>query len=104
MKHLLLSAVSVVALVSPALAQTTIRGVELSSADVARVDRQCDALRFRQSGSLGSNPPEEPAAGEIVSDPASYWAEHADGMDAALARIDLDTLTIADCRAAGFYD
>ena len=89
---------------APGLAQSSIRGVQLSATDAARVDRQCDALRFRQSQSLASDPPEEPPAGEIVSDPASFWAEHADGMDAALAAIDLNTLTIADCRAAGFYD
>ena len=104
MKNLLLSAVLAGVLVSPALAQTSIRGVELSSVDASRVDRQCDALRFRQSGSLATNPPEEPAAGDMVADSASYWADHADGMDAALAKINLDTLSIADCRAAGFYD
>lgn len=87
----------------PALAQTAIKGIDLSAADAGRVDRQCDALRVRESGSLASNPPEEPTAGVIVSDPASYWAEHANGVDAALARINLDTLTVRDCREAGFY-
>ena len=93
-----------VGLASP-VAAMSIRGVELSDTDAARVDRQCDALRFRNSGSLGSEPPPEPPAGYIVSDPSSYWAEHADASDAALVRgIDLDTLTVRDCRAAGFYD
>lgn len=89
---------------SPVLAQTAIKGIELSPTDAARVDRQCDALRFRQPDSLASSAPEEPPAGVIVSDPSSYWAENADGMDAALARINLDTLSIRDCRDAGFYN
>lgn len=104
MHKLLLASLLMVSLVSPVVAQSAIRGVALSPADAARVDRQCDALRFRQPDSLASRPPEEPAAGVIVSDPSSYWAENADGMDAALARINLDTLSVRDCRAAGFYD
>ena len=104
MRNLLLFAVLGVALVSPTLAQTSIRGVDLSPTDAARVDRQCDALRFRQPDSLASIPPEEPPAGVIVSDSSSYWAERADGIDSALANIDLDTLSVTDCRAAGFYD
>lgn len=92
-----------VGLASPAAAMS-IKGVELSDTDAARVDRQCDALRFRNSGSLVSDPP-EPPAGYIVSDPSSRWAEHADASDAALIRgVDLDTITVRDCRAAGFYD
>jgi hypothetical protein len=103
MKKSLLIAV-LAALATPATAQTAIKGIELSPTDAARVDRQCDALRFRQADSLGSTPPEEPQAGEIVSDPSSYWAENADGLDAALAKINLDTLSIRDCREAGFYN
>jgi len=102
--RILLTALLLAVATTPGLAQASIRGVELSPADAARVDRQCDALRFRQSQSLASNPPEEPPPGTIVGDPASFWAENADGMDAALAAVDLDTLTIAECRAAGFYD
>ena len=76
-----------------------------SPTDAARVDRQCDVLRFRISASLASSPPEEPPAGTIVSDPSSYWSEHADASDAALIKgIDLDTLSVRDCREAGFYD
>ncbi len=102
--RMLLTVLLVVATTAPGLAQASIRGVGLSAADAVRVDRQCDVLRFRQSQSLAANPPEEPAAGESVSDPASFWSERADGVDAALAAVDLDTLTIAECRAAGFYD
>ncbi len=90
--------------VAPAAAMS-IKGVELSPTDVARVDRQCDAVRFRNAGSLASEPPDEPEAGYIVSDPSGYWAEHADASDAALVKgVNLDTLTVRDCRAAGFYD
>jgi hypothetical protein len=93
-----------VATIAPAAAMS-IRGVELSPTDAARVDRQCDALRFRNSGSLASEPPDEPPPGEIASDPSSYWSEHADASDAALIKgVNLDAITIRDCRAAGFYD
>jgi len=93
-----------IGLVAPAAAMS-IKGVQLSPTDEARVDRQCDALRFRTSRSLASEPPEEPPAGYIVSDPSSYWAEHADASDAALTKgVNLDTLSVRDCREAGFYD
>ncbi len=91
-------------LCTPVAAQTAIKRIELSPTDTARVDRQCDVLRFRQPDSLASSTPAEPPAGVIVSDPSSYWAENADGMDAALAKINLDTLSIRDCREAGFYN
>jgi hypothetical protein len=90
--------------VAPAAAMS-IKGVELSATDAARVDRQCDSLHFRTSRSLASDPPPEPPAGYIVSDPSSYWAEHADGSDAALVKgVDLDTISVRDCRKGGFYD
>ena len=103
MKKILLIAL-LTALATPVAAQTAIKGIELSPTDAARADRQCDALRFRMPDSLASSTPEEPPAGVIVSDPSSYWAENADGMDAALAKINLDTLSISDCRKAGFYN
>jgi len=103
MKKILLLAV-LACLTTPVAAQTSIKGVELSPTDAVRVDRQCNSLRFRQTQSLGSNPPEEPAAGVMVSDPSSHWAENADGMDAALAKINLNTLSVRDCREAGFYN
>lgn len=103
MKKILLIAL-LGAMATPVAAQSAIKGIELSPTDAARVDRQCDALRFRIPDSLASNPPEEPPSDVIVSDPSSYWAENADGMDAALARINLDTLSIRDCRDAGFYN
>jgi hypothetical protein len=41
----------------------------------------------------------------IVSDPSSYWAENADASDAALVKsVDLNAITVRDCRRAGFYD
>ena len=104
MHRLLMASLFLASLASPVLAQTAIRGIELSPTDAARVDRQCDALRFRMPDSLASSTPEEPAPGEVVSDPSSYWAENADGMDAALAKINLDTLSVRDCREAGFYN
>lgn len=90
-------------LVGPAAAMS-IRGVELSPTDEQRVDTQCDNLRFRNSRSLMDEPP-VPPPGYIVSDPAGYWSEHADASDAALIKgVDLNAITVHDCRAAGFYD
>ena len=88
---------------TPVMAQTSIKGIELSPDDVGRVQRQCDALRAQSMRSLGSGDPEPPAAGEIVGDPAGYWADNADGMDEALSRLNLGSLTLRDCREAGFY-
>ena len=79
MHKLLITSLLFASLASPVLAQTAIKGIELSPTDAARVDRQCDALRFRQPDSLASSEPEEPAPGAIVADPSSYWAENADG-------------------------
>ena len=93
-----------IGLVVPAAAMS-IKGVQLSATDAARVDRQCDALRFRTMRSLADDPPDEPAPGYVVSDPSSYWSEHADASDAALIKgVNLDTITVRDCRASGFYD
>jgi hypothetical protein len=104
MRRISLVLIMTLSLSAPAVAMS-IKGVELSPTDEARVDRQCDALRFRTSRSLASEPPEEPPAGYVVSDPSSYWAEHADASDAALTKgVNLDTLTVRDCRNAGFYD
>src|SRR5690606_35166023 len=83
MRRLMLVLLFGTALVAPVMAMS-IKGVQLSPTDEARVDRQCDVLRFRSMASSASNPPEEPEAGVIVSDPSSYWAEHADASDAAL--------------------
>lgn len=104
MRRVSLALLLTVCLIAPAAAMS-IKGVELSATDAARVDRQCDVLRFRNSGSLSSEPPDEPPAGYIVADPSSYWSEHADGSDAALIKgVNLDTITERDCRAAGFYE
>lgn len=97
-------ALVLVATALPVSAQTSIKGIELSPREVPRVDRQCDVLRFRQSGSLGSTTPEPPAAGDNPSDPSAYWASGADEMDEALTRINLGSISIRDCREAGFYD
>ena len=104
MRQLSLVLLLTAGLVAPAAAMS-IKGVELSPTDAARVDRQCDALRFRQSDMRASNPPDDPPPGYVVSDPSSYWSESADASDAALIRgVDLDLVTVRDCRKAGFYD
>ncbi len=103
MPKLVMAMLLAVAVVSPAAAQTSIRGVELSSTDAARVQRQCDVLKFKEMQSLAADTPEPPDPGVILSDPAAYWADGADGMDASLARVNLNTLSLRDCREAGFY-
>jgi hypothetical protein len=95
--------VALLILASPAVAQTSIRGVELSPEDAGRVARQCDALNAREMRSLAAETPEEPLPGETVSDAAGYWADSATGVDSALSRLNLDTLTLRECRQAGFY-
>lgn len=91
------------AVATPAIAQTSIRGVELSPTDAARVQRQCDVLKIREMRSLASEDPPEPLPGESVSDPASYWATGANEVDAVHSKVNLDTLTLRECRKAGFY-
>lgn len=103
MKTSTLVAALVILSASPAFAQTSIRGVELTATDAARVQRQCDVLKIKEMRSMASEPPEEPLAGETVTDPAGYWADTANAADSALSRINLDTLTLRDCRKAGFY-
>jgi hypothetical protein len=99
----ILALLLLVGLATPAAAQTSIRGIELSPEDVGRVQRQCNALAAQSMRSLGSSEPEAPEPGVIVSDPAGFWAENADAMDEALSRINLGSLTLRDCRAAGFF-
>jgi len=103
MKVILVAAI-ILGGMSPAFAQTSIKGTELSPGDAARVDRQCDVLRFRQPSSLASKEPPPPEPGDEPSDPSAYWATGADGMDEALSNINLGTLSKRDCSDAGFYD
>ena len=104
MNKLLIVGAILVASAMPAMAQSSIKGIELSATDAARVDRQCDVLRFRQPSSLAARTPEPPPPGYTPSDSSSYWAEGADGMDEALSHINLSSVSIRDCREAGFYD
>lgn len=98
---ILVSAVLAVSGVAPAMAQTMVRDVAISDADLGRVQAQCDALRSRELRSLAADDGEPPAAGVIVSDPASVWADGANAMDSAVSRLNLDALTLRDCREAG---
>jgi len=102
MKRLMMIALICASVTPAALAQDSIRGVPLSPEDVGRVQRQCDALQAQQMRSLAAETPEPPEAGEIVSDAAGFWADRATGMDEALSHINLGSITLRDCRAAGF--
>lgn len=86
---------------APANAQVVIRNVPVSTEDLGRVKRQCDALRALSMRSLIDDDGDPPPPGVIISDPANPWAEGADGTDSALAKIDLSRLTLKDCREAG---
>lgn len=89
------------AMAGPAVAQTSIRGIDLSPDDAARVARQCDAVKAREMRSLAADTPDVPET--PPSDAAAYWATNGTGMDEALSRINLGSLTLRDCRQAGFY-
>lgn len=103
MQKIMIAAAVVLLVASPVLAQSSIRGIELSPDDAARVARQCDAINAREMRSLAAEDPPEPLPGETVSDAAGFWADSATGIDSALAKINLNTLTLRECRQAGFY-
>lgn len=112
---------SVMSLSSFAMAQTMIGSAEVSAEDLPRVQAQCDALVTRaatedaqsvtnESTSTESPSSETPSTDEAApvggtsdtADPASTTADGADGTAAALTTsIDLDTLTLEQCKEAG---
>ena len=90
-------------LASPAVAQSSIKGIDLSPEEAGLVQRQCNALAARANRSLAADDPEPPPPGVVVSDPAGFWASGADAMDEALTGINLGSITLRDCRRAGFH-
>lgn len=110
MKRSLIAALafsSVMSLSGLAMAQTMVGGVEVSAEDLPRVQAQCDALvtqaATEDSQSVTNTETSNDAmASGNESDPASTKADGADGTAAALTTsIDLDTLTLEQCKEAG---
>lgn len=98
------------ALSGAAFGQTMVAGVEVSAEDLPKVQAQCDALVAKaattdaQSATNADASTEKPAdtAANGTSDPASTKADGANGMDAATTlSLDLDTLTLEQCKEAG---
>ena len=120
MKRTLIAALafsSVMSLSGFAMAQTMVGGKDVSAEDLPRVQAQCDALATQaatadsqsvtnqstESDSQSTPDATKPADGTSnTSDPASTKADGADGTAAALTTsIDLDTLTLDQCKEAG---
>jgi hypothetical protein len=120
MKRSLIAALafsSVMSLSGLAMAQTMVGGAEVSAEDLPRVQAQCDALVTQaataDSQSVTSNNNTEESGQQTpetsnganaseTADPASTKADGADGTAAALTTsIDLDTLTLDQCKEAG---
>ena len=81
-------------------AQVVIDGAQISSQDVPRVRSYCNSLLAATRSSLTDNSGSELL--EPSPDPASSFSQGANSMDNALSRFDLNRLTAAKCRAAGF--
>jgi hypothetical protein len=83
-----------------AAAQVVIDGVAVSPQDVPRVRSYCNSLLAATRSSLT-----EDSGAELLDpspDPASSFSQGASSMDNALSRFNLNRLTAAKCRAAGF--
>lgn len=109
------SAISVIALVfgliaGPAFAQSlTIGGEVVADADVAAVQARCDELKLASEGSISEST--EQTTDEVTDEDGAVVEEdegassdepEVNGMDQALATIDLETITLADCEAGGW--
>ncbi len=87
----------------PIFAQTSINGVPLSADEIQRVDGRCAEL-VNAGGALGAVPSfnsTDREADELLSDRMTGLAGNSDG---AMTRIDLRSITLEACFAAGFLD
>lgn len=90
---------------------TMVAGVEVSAADLPKVQAQCDALvamaatenaQSVTNTDTSTDKPADDTATNGTADPASTKADGADGIAAATTMsIDLDTLTLDQCKEAG---
>ena len=103
------SLISVVALTSafafagPAFAQTTFNGAELSEGDLAAVTERCEQLVTASNtsatdASTADSGTDDTAGG---SDANIDEAPEVNELEAATSTVDLDTVTLEQCTAAG---
>ena len=90
------------ALSGPAFAQTTFAGVALAEGDVAAVTERCEQLATAsttESLTESSDSSEDSTAGG--ADATITDAPEVNEMENALTKIDLDTVTLEQCKEAG---
>lgn len=95
------------ALSGPAFAQTMFNGVELSDGDLAAVTERCEQLVTASGASLTEGTEVAPADGMAAdanagtADATLESVEPVNEMANATSTIDLDTVTLEQCTAAG---
>lgn len=94
---------SVVAFTGSAYAQTMVGNNDVSDADLPYVQAQCDALLLNEQNESAA----ETVTGEGVeaaadSEPTGIEADTAARNSST--KVDLDTITLEDCRTAGLVD
>ncbi len=91
-----------------AMAQTMVGGQSVSAEDLPKVEAQCAALVAAQTNSTGGvtntdvdgGSDSDEAEAPQTADPAASDADGANQADQATATIDLDVITLEDCKAA----
>lgn len=81
-----------------ALADTMVAGMNVSDADLPKVQARCDEL-FTSSSTMGTS--EDTSAADPAAPADINDAPEVDGMDQATTTIDLETLTLENCKEAG---
>jgi hypothetical protein len=110
----LVSSIALVAALSfsgGAMAQTMIGGVDIPPEDLDRVQAHCNTLAAAENESLAETADDDDAANgdddgddaQADPDPAADDGEASD-MENALTSIDLDTVTLEQCREAGLIE
>ncbi|MBE7732293.1 hypothetical protein [Devosia faecipullorum] len=102
------SALSVVALLSgvafagSAYAQTMVGNNDVSDADLPYVQAQCDALLLNEQNEFAAEMTTGDEAKAADSEPTGLEADTAARNSST--KVDLDTITLEDCRTAGLVD
>ncbi len=103
------SALSIVALMSgiafsgAAYAQTMVGSNDVSDTDLPYVQQHCDALALADQNSSGSTATDDPVEGD--NDENEQSSEEADtAARNSSTMVDLDTITLEDCVAAGLVE
>ena len=89
-----------------AWAQTMVGGQEVSAEDLPKVEAQCRSLVAAQTNETASNEDlngdsnSDESTTPQTADPAATDADGANAADQATSTIDLDVITLEDCKAA----